>query len=328
LTEANRLNDESLWTFALVSDLTTFIHLGDILRIVVDERTRQPSRKFIELKTGKWNEFLAPHLDALPSKRESLATIAGNTSIAAALLPQAERMMRQRIRLDDFDTFVRTGKGTVGGMTHNTTNVRQFRQFDEIVERLATIAKGKGLAGATIDDCLHLGIGFGADAEAKARQSVEAQVRECMAKTNSETEAIREEFKRLDWGKLMGRCNLIESNLQSQSPRPFFLWRVHRNTKIEFARGDLVLLSVFNVCKFIHECRTRLNIKFGVESQKASGKLSQGVGRNLRKLGTQYIWFKFGENKFWFQDGMVSRFWHDLCYPLDFMAKWNDAFQT
>ena len=54
LREADRLDSESRLTFALIADLTTFIHVCDILRI--DFRNRRLS--LIELKSGRVNDML------------------------------------------------------------------------------------------------------------------------------------------------------------------------------------------------------------------------------------------------------------------------------
>ena len=61
LEEANRLNGESRQTFALLADLTTFIHVADILR--VDFRSHPASYSLIELKSGRVNEMLLEKLE-------------------------------------------------------------------------------------------------------------------------------------------------------------------------------------------------------------------------------------------------------------------------
>lgn len=60
---ANNLNSESRKTFALINDLTTFIHVSDITRI--DFRERHPVVSFIELKSGNVNRILLEKLGDL-----------------------------------------------------------------------------------------------------------------------------------------------------------------------------------------------------------------------------------------------------------------------
>ena len=59
--EVDRLNDESRLTFALLADLTTFIHVADVLR--VDFRSGVPSVHLVELKSGRVNNLLLSQLE-------------------------------------------------------------------------------------------------------------------------------------------------------------------------------------------------------------------------------------------------------------------------
>jgi hypothetical protein len=71
LAEASRLNSESRLTFALIADLTTFIHVCDILRM--DFRDRRVS--LIELKSGRVNEILLSELERYTADNASLGAI-------------------------------------------------------------------------------------------------------------------------------------------------------------------------------------------------------------------------------------------------------------
>ncbi len=318
LMEANRRNAQSLWIFALLSDLTTFINIGDILQLSVDERTRQPSIKIIELKTGVINNLLRPHVKALLPLPESLPLLSNNPDIPAHLLPQAERMLKQEIRISSVDSSFKSGK--------NTKAVRPFRYYDDVIGKLATTAKSRGAAGSTIDGCLHLGMGYGPESKIRAQTSVMAEFNIHSHQYSSNMESIKSEFRSVDLQELIGRCDLVHSNLHGQSARSLFLWRIPRAAKMALIKGELSLIAAFNTCLFIDQVRTRLKLAIGVEPPRISGKLSQDFGRTLRKVGNQYIYFDFGKERFWFSDTMVSRFLHELIYPVDFMQKWSEAF--
>src|SRR5260370_23909002 len=73
LQEANRLNAESRQTFALLADLTTFIHVADILRL--DGRDTG-KLSLIELKSGKVNEVLLSALDSYRPEPDAVKRIA------------------------------------------------------------------------------------------------------------------------------------------------------------------------------------------------------------------------------------------------------------
>jgi hypothetical protein len=68
--EANRLNAESRQTFALLADLTTFIHIADILHVDV---RGTPKLSLIELKSGKVNDVLLSALESYVPDPTALA---------------------------------------------------------------------------------------------------------------------------------------------------------------------------------------------------------------------------------------------------------------
>jgi len=61
IEEAVRINGRSRQTFALVTDLTTCIHVADLL--VIDFRGLHPTLSLRELKSGKVNSMLLEHLE-------------------------------------------------------------------------------------------------------------------------------------------------------------------------------------------------------------------------------------------------------------------------
>jgi hypothetical protein len=73
LNEANLLNNESSQTFALLADLTTFIHIADIMRI--DCRKHPYKVSFIELKKGEVNNLLTSQLKGYQPHAGSLQAI-------------------------------------------------------------------------------------------------------------------------------------------------------------------------------------------------------------------------------------------------------------
>jgi hypothetical protein len=106
---ANSMNAESRLTFALLADLSTFIHVCDILRI--DLRGKSPGVSLIELKSGHVNTFLLSHLESYEPKPESVERLRQDNKIDKRYLPQAERILRQKVRLTQINELLRYDKG-------------------------------------------------------------------------------------------------------------------------------------------------------------------------------------------------------------------------
>lgn len=165
LKEANRLNSESRQTFALVADLTTFIHVADLLR--VDFRDT-PKVELIELKSGKVNDVLMSALDNYAPDPEAVKHIATDAAIHADHKKQAVRMMNQRIRVHRAEQFFRKDEGIDPGLgvpIQLSGPMIVVRTFDAMIEQLCDQAGKSGFAAGSVDSCLHVGAGRGSSRE-------------------------------------------------------------------------------------------------------------------------------------------------------------------
>jgi hypothetical protein len=116
IAQAKRLVDEmnaqDRMTFAVLSDLTTFVHIGDAVQ--VDRKDGGNRLRFIEFKEGAVNKLLTEQLQNSPAKTESLEQIKKDPAINPSHQRQAARMMRQRIRMVQTAEVLETDQGVVG----------------------------------------------------------------------------------------------------------------------------------------------------------------------------------------------------------------------
>jgi hypothetical protein len=107
---ATKLNRANRLTFSLVSDLTTCVHIGDLVEVSF-EAGRTAQWRIVELKDGEVNEKLIRKMDELgdsPSRVDVEASTAALDHNSAA---QFKRMLRQKQRESQFNQIVRTDVG-------------------------------------------------------------------------------------------------------------------------------------------------------------------------------------------------------------------------
>jgi hypothetical protein len=160
LGEANKRNAESRMTFALLCDLTTYVHIADLVRI---DRRHDPIRlTLVELKTGAENLVLERELAKYVPEPSSLQKIDEDPAIREQLKAQAKRMLRQTIRRENVQTIMRTDRGTD---TKFQTPLRligpeiKCPKYDGFLDELATNATKSGSSAGTVCHFLHFGVG-------------------------------------------------------------------------------------------------------------------------------------------------------------------------
>lgn len=136
--------------FALMTDLTSFIDIGDLL-----VRTRD-SLTIIEVKTGAVNARLMSALfgHGTPEPLETVFAEHGDGAIR-----QAERMLRQAGRMTNAAKILKTGRGQEYGKELRVFGDEPMKE-DQYTHQLASILEGTSARGRSIgevDGCLFIG---------------------------------------------------------------------------------------------------------------------------------------------------------------------------
>ena len=151
-------NQEDRMRFALILDLTTFAHIGDLIEVDLADKSG-PIWKVIELKEGKVNETL---LGLLPEERglpdqEGLRQIRDMLGEHAS--KQATRIFRQRKRLAQFKEIIETDRGVdpqFDEKIHLFPDPVEVENYTEAVNKVCDGALAKGVDVAVVDGCLTL----------------------------------------------------------------------------------------------------------------------------------------------------------------------------
>jgi len=181
LAEAERLNDENEVAFALLADLTTFIHVADILR--ADFRRTPAHVSFIELKSGRVNDMLMDALAHYGPTPAAIAQLERDPNIDAAHLSQAKRMMRQKIRLAQVGEVLKTDDGI--DLRHDMpirlpAPIIEVSYYDDLIQQLCDNAAVDDVASGVAGFCIHLSVAASDTPEA-SRQAAFDQLKRAIA---------------------------------------------------------------------------------------------------------------------------------------------------
>ena len=157
VSTATELNREERLKFSLVSDLTTGVHVGDLIQ--GDFTVSPPAWRLVELKSGKMNaildKFIATAEGELPP--EQLQQI--QDQFGEKAVSQAKRMARQKWRQDEVMRVIETDEGI--DIQHETPirltpEAVEVDDYQQTVVDLCGKASAAGVSAATINRCLRI----------------------------------------------------------------------------------------------------------------------------------------------------------------------------
>jgi hypothetical protein len=324
---ADILNAESRLSFALLADLTTFIHVCDILR--VDFRQGAPRLSLIEVKSGKVNEILLEKLASYEPKEESLDLVKKDQSIEERYKSQAKRIVKQKIRLEQIAEILETDEGT-DILTNQPIRLIgpsfETSDYDSFLDKLCNVAKKDGIASGTVQSCIHIGVACSLETEADIDNAKKAALfgyHESLRKKTGELTEIRAELSRyLDKKELIKGWNPFRWNLYGMSDNPFPLWKIHRDNLFMLVSGKMQIFTIFDLPGFIHLSR-QLGLTMRLSSRKKAGEIARQLGwRHVPTWGARAIVADTPKGEVTVGGGIIHRFIVDLKTPSQFILNW------
>ena len=325
LLAANKLNEESRMTFAVVADLTSFIHIADILRI--DFRDGPPKISFTELKTGKVNKILLDKLEEYEPKPEDLARLRRDETIDPRHVKQVERMLRQQIRLAQVDQIMRTDVGADLQLNKKVLWSREetkLPSYAEFLDRMCSAAVGKGVAAGTLAHCLHFGVGYAegeADSKRNARRGVNCAIHYSRAsQPDGMAKIIEETAEFVPSNQMFTFTDNYRSNLAATAVRPFVHWELKKEHIHALARRKLVILMAFDLGGFIWLCRHVIGMDTEFGTRREAAELAAEFGANtMVTWGGRALSVRTRNGSSTLFGGILSRFANDLSNPIAFL---------
>ena len=326
---ANKYNAESRQIFAIVSDLTTCVHVGDI--VLIDHRGR-PKIELIEIKSGAVNTILTDFLDHFENSNKVLNSLKECPAIPEQFRKQTLRMMKQRIRLSQVAEVISKEKG-VDIKFNKPISFSKYTYeidcFDEFVTDICNRTCQDKIAGGVVDDCIHVCAAIGNsrdDSFLKAHKSIFA----CLKMHRKNNSVIVTNDERLsDWiprQESIKIFNPILSNLYACACRPFPLWGIERENLMKILSGRLGVAFAFDLSGFIFTAESLgLNIKFG--SKRETDDLIKKLDRlTVPVWGKRMIKLCASGKEVTLLSGTFSRFINDLVYPSHILQVCKNGF--
>lgn len=320
-----RQNAESRLTFALLADLTTFVHVCDVLR--VDFRPGEPTLSMIELKTGMVNRMLLDQLKEYRPEASSLERIDSDPAIPERHKAQAKRMLRQEIRLTQIQEILKTDEGQDPVTGHHIRLPREelaLREYGDSIEEGCIAATSSEGVSTTIDGCLHVGIGSAGDPSQSAELAYGA-LRERVAEhycspPDGLLEVYEEVRSMVRDDEIVFVVDPLVLNLHSVPTRPFALWGLSSRTVEAVLRGTVAIRIGFDLAAFIWMCRS-LGAKVGLSTRQEAARRDQLLGGQGGKLwGHRALAYESCEGKIIVGERTLLRFLCDWISPADFVA--------
>ncbi len=320
--EVDKLNSESRMTFALLCDLSTFIHIADILRI--DFRQGSLKVSYIELKSGKINEMLLDKLEDYLPKPESIKLLKEDQGIENKYIAQAERILKQKIRIEQIHEVLKTDKGT--DILFNQPIIlvgsnRSTEDYDFFVDQLCEEAFGGGNASGTVDNCVHIGIGYSDDLRKAKKTANMAATYASFKFTGEAPQNLKKIMSRLsnimDKDSFLRAWDVFQWSLYGMSALPFPLWNIDRKHIYNMIEGKMVIVSIFNLPGFMYQAH-----EMGIEATMTSRKEAETYNRkDIPRWDNRCLKFKISHGDLIMSGGIIHRFILNFQLPTDMIKK-------
>jgi hypothetical protein len=310
LREANRINAENRDKFTLISDLTTFVHVADLITIDLSKTPR--SVQFIELKEGRINAHIAEIVQEYELSEDSVDKVEIDPRlINKHQKKQATRVLRQSLRLSQAETAIEKDEGidiATGMNVRHSAHVYEKDCYDHILREICGTALAVGLEAATINYCLHLGVGWTTELASSA-------CKYALLKTREDYSAIalaaEEAKKTIAVAPLVTMYDLVYFNMSAAAAYPLTLWDLSFEDRRRIAERKLIVYAAIDLPAFIRFAQS-LDIELSWSSRKQTAKHEQLAGkRNVKSWDNRQLKF----DQLFIGPGTWSRMLAELMTP-------------
>jgi hypothetical protein len=282
--------------FAVVCDLTTFMHVGDLL--VIDTANEQQPFSLVELKSGRSNDRCRAVLDQFQQTGCARSLGYGLERLSEAEVDQLMRMVRQEERAaltlevlnTDRGTDISTGKPLViypQGFVIQSFAAEIVRMADELHRG------GRSWAIGNASDCLHLGLY--SDLRL-ARQAFGAWV------AGQEVDGLTVDYK---------------SVFSTKLARPTLTLELPHDLKLNLFTGKWRLMMCLDVATWIDQINAIYPGGAELESRRASARLRSEGAQGLFLHHDRAVRLNFAGGEAHLADGVLSKIFFDFYDPVD-----------
>jgi tetratricopeptide (TPR) repeat protein len=231
LNESNRRHSIDPYSFSIVSDLTTFVHVGDLLNIEYSLVKRQMAVAVIELKSGATNEKL---LEIIMEPDRLACPYRVSVECSRKEIRQLLRMLKQQV------TMFEVGQDLDGIRERQTlddlTRLNKYlsETYSDLVNQLCDTAVEHGRAAGMVERGIMIGAAF--DAKPKSAQTaalegvkvaLQAADHPSLSTGTLPDQIIEEVRTRIGGYSTLLSCDPFKSNLTAMVGIPFTSWHIN-----------------------------------------------------------------------------------------------------
>lgn len=241
---ASNLNSQERLRFHLVADLTTVVHVGDLVRV---ERDVTPPRcSLIELKEGRVNSVLSEIIDQANGKlgEEQLTDI--EVEFGGKAAQQALRMARQEFRHKEFFRLINTDEGIdimLNRQTRFLPEIVHVKDYAEALREMCAKASSSGVEVRCVDNCLRLialnrsvaGL-LGSEGIAHLLYHFQFDVHGCTLSAPDSDELVKAKT-------IFPFFDLLRLNLRAMWPPPIFVWPMSKDLIFDLLFGRIFIFA-------------------------------------------------------------------------------------
>jgi hypothetical protein len=268
----------------LISDLTSFVQVGDIIANIPGQ-----GMVILEVKEGKENKRIAEFMDFYQKSKCDRALQIFCEQSGPTSIKQLERMMRQEGRMAHFTEVVSKGVSKdpdTGQLIQIPEQVIQIDTWDEELNELLANPEGKGWGIQVIDDCLFLGCYFDKPMRAGGHILYNGWFDSCGGAERSP------------------RARLFDS-MKIPLALPVFNRQIPHEKMFDLLFGRLQVCMGVNVESLLAQCQKEgLQVRFG--TNREASRLDQLGGMPYRHKG-KAIFIGNGEVEMAVADGIFIR---------------------
>jgi hypothetical protein len=270
---ASSLNRENRRCIHVVTDLTTAVQVGDLIRLDFD--APMPRRwEIVELKQGKVNDALIGVLDQQERGMTPLDTAAIEEKFGKHGVSQAQRMLRQRKREGEIERFRTVDQGI--DLKFNVkidliSDEVEVRDYYHHLREACIKAQKEQVSAFTLSGCMRVA----AVTDLFLRRHGPYAVDHLFLHAKDSNRSANRNAAGTS-GYLWPIADLVKINLYAQWPRPIFMWPMPHEMRFDLVFGRLRLFAQLDFDEFFSFAKSR-----GVELEWVRDKDSTPLARRF-----------------------------------------------
>ena len=275
---ATDLNRDERLDFHLVADLTTVMHVGDLIKVTFT--SSPPSWSLIELKRGKMNVLLSDIIEKSGAVLTDEEIVKIHDQFGSKAVVQAKRMIRQQYRHRELMKVIETDEGI--DIMHETRiklqpELVEVDDYKEVVANLCERARTGGVAVTIVDDCLRLVALNEKTHEQQGKVGVAHVLYHLQFGVVNCTLAKGDPEELKKARTIYPFFDLVQMNLHAMWPQPMFLWAPQK-VVLDLLFGRLTVFGQLDFAKLFErahkqgvEMRWVREKEFGTEFRSTTG---------------------------------------------------------